>query len=117
MAAENPLITFDRALPHDHTASIPQRHPGILIVSNYPEPQTMTVKIAQRVLSRFKNSFPKWHEVEWSNSVAELTTIGVEVWHVVGSQLARDEYLAFDTPDWVDKLIHVVLQNASLYVT
>lgn len=117
MAADNPLLTFDRALPHDHTPSIPRAHPGILIVSNYPEPQTMTVKIAQRILSRFKSSFVKWHEVDWSNSVVEVTTIGVEVWHVAGSQLVRDEHLAYDSPDWTERLLEIVSQNASIDAT
>ena len=114
MAADNPLLTFDRALPHDHTGSIPDAHPGILIVSNYPDPQTMTVKIAQRILSRFKNSFVKWHEVDWNNSVVELTTIGVEVWHVVQSQSVRDEYLAYDSPHWDEKVLEVISKNASV---
>lgn len=113
MTRENPLLTFDRALPHDHTGSIPRRYPGILIVSNYPEPQTMTVKIAQRILSRFKRSLFNWHEVDWSNSVVEITTIGTEIWHVHQSQLIRDEYFAFDSPDWTKKLLDILSRNAS----
>lgn len=112
MGADNPLLTFDRALPHDHTGSIPDAHPGTLKVSNYPEPQTMTVKTAQRVLSRFGDSFVKWYEVDWSNSVVELATIGVEVWHVHQSQLVGDGYLAYESPDWNEKLLEIVSQNA-----
>lgn len=117
MAAANPLLTFDRALPHDHTVSIPSTHPGILIVSNYPEPQTMTVKIAQRIMRRFKNSFVRWHDVDWSNSVVEITTIGVETWHLHGLQLVRDEYLTYDSLDWAEKLFEIILQNASIDAT
>ena len=32
MVAQNPLVTFDRALPCDHIASIPAQHPGILVI-------------------------------------------------------------------------------------
>lgn len=112
MATENPLLTFDRTLPHDHTSAIPKTHPGILVVSNFPERQTMTIRIAQRVLKRFKDSFVKWHEVDWGNSVVEITTIGVEVWHVVGSRLVGDEYLEFDLPNWTEKLLTIIEQNA-----
>jgi hypothetical protein len=117
LAAENPLLTFDRALPHDHTGSIPRTHPGILIVSNYPEPQTMTVKIAQRILARFKKTFVKWHEVDWSNSIMEVTTIAVGVWHVDESHLIRDCYLSYDSPNWADQLFAIVSRNASIDAT
>ena len=112
MVAPNPLVTFDRALPHEHTASVPLRHPGIIVISNYPAPQTMTVRIAQRVLGRFKAVFPQWHLVPWTNSVVEVTTIGVEVWHVDAYRLIRDAYLAFDSADWQTRLTNILHQNS-----
>ena len=114
MVAPSPLVTFDRALPHDHTASIPAQHPGIIVISNYPAPQTMTVRIAQRILSRFKAAFPEWHLVAWTNSVVEVTTIGVEVWHVDGHRLVRDTYLGFDSADWQSRLTNVLRRNSRL---
>jgi hypothetical protein len=114
MGAPCPLVTFDRALPHDHAASIPSQHPGIIVISNYPAPQTMTVRIAQRILGRLKAAFPPWHRVAWTNSVVEVTTIGIEVWHVDGRRLARDIYLAFDSADWQSQLTRVLEQNARL---
>jgi hypothetical protein len=92
MAAPNPLVIFDRALPHDYSAFLPDRHPGLLVIRNYPAPQTMTVRIAQQVLQRFKTAFPEWDQVSWSASVAEITTLGVEVWHVEQARLIRDDY-------------------------
>jgi hypothetical protein len=112
MAAPSPLVTFDRALPHDHTAFIPSQHPGIIVISNYPALQTMTVRIAQRVLGRCKAAFPQWHLVAWTNSVVEITTIGVDVWHVQDNRLVRDTYLAFDSADWQMRLTSALEQNA-----
>ncbi len=56
MTGSHPLVTFDRALPKEHTSFISESHPGILIISNYPAPQTMTIRIAQRVLSLVSRS-------------------------------------------------------------
>lgn len=117
MAQPNPLITFDRALPHDHTASIPDRNPGIIVVSNFPEPQTMTIRIAQRVLRQFKSAFPQWPAISWSNSIVEITTIGVEAWHVEQGRLARDGYFAFDAGDWQDGLRQTLIKNSSATTT
>lgn len=110
--SHHPLLTFDRTLAHDHTSAIPHCHPGILIVSNYPEPQTMTIRIAQRILGHFKLSFDRWHDIHWSNSIVELSTIGIEVWHVAGAELIRDAYLSFDSSDWMDKLAQAIELNA-----
>jgi hypothetical protein len=114
MVSPRPLVTFDRTLPHEHTASIPAQHPGIIVISNYPAPQTMTVRIAQRVLGRFKAAFHEWHIAAWSNSVVEVSTIGVEVWHVDGQRLVRDTYLGFDSADWQSRLTSVLQRNSRL---
>ena len=73
----------------------------------------MTVRIAQRILSRFKLAFSKWHAVDWGNSVVEITTVGVEVWHVDQSQLIRDGYLAYDSKDWTVQLLQLLQNNAA----
>lgn len=111
MAAPNPLATFDRALPRDHTAFIPDRHPGLLVISNFPAPQTLTVRIAQQVIKRFKAAFPDWDQVSWSNSVVEITTLGVEVWHVQQAHLIRDDYFSFDAADWQTRLRDLLQRN------
>jgi hypothetical protein len=72
----------------------------------------MTVRISQRVLARFKAAFPQWHLVAWTNSLVEITTIGVEVWHAQGNRLVRDTYLAFDSDDWQTRLTSTLEQNA-----
>lgn len=110
MAGANPLVTFDRALAHDHASSIPGEHPGIIVISNFPAHQT--IRIAQRVLSRFKTIFSDWHQVPWANSVVELTTIGVEVWQVTRGRLVRNVYLPFDSVDWQMRLSSVFQRNS-----
>ena len=112
MAGPNPLVTFDRALAHDHTRFIPELNPGIIVVSNYPSPQTMTVSVAQKLLHDFKTAFPTWHQVFWNNSIVELTTLGVEVWHIAGGGLMRNEYLAFTTPDWKPRFRAILDENS-----
>ena len=72
----------------------------------------VAVRIAQRVLARFKAAFPQWHLVAWTNSVVEITTIGVEVWPAQGNRLVRDTYLAFDSDDWQTRRMSALEQNA-----
>jgi hypothetical protein len=112
MARENPLVTFDRALPRDHAPCIPERNPGIIVLTNFPAPQTMTIRIAQHILKRFKLAFPQWHEVSWMNSIVEITTINVEVWHVDQAKLIRNAYLGFDSADWQTQLQDLLRLNS-----
>jgi hypothetical protein len=112
MATPNPLVTFDRALPRDHTPFVPDRHPGLLVVSNFPAPQTMTIRIAQQVLRSFKAALPDWDQLVWRNSVVEITSIGVESWHVEQGRLVRDGYFSFDSPGWQTQLRDILQLNA-----
>lgn len=113
MARAHPLVTFDRELPDEHTPFIPDSHPGILIVTNAPSPQTMTVAVAQRVLSRFKRAVPNWHDLVWANSIVELSAIGAEVWHLSKRQLIHDGYFSLDLPDWSSLFLSVLNRNAN----
>ena len=72
----------------------------------------MTISIAQRVLQRFKVTFPDWHRISWANSVVEITTLGVEVWHVVRGRLVQDAYVGFDTADWPSRLLNILEENS-----
>jgi hypothetical protein len=72
----------------------------------------VAVRIAQRVLARFKAAFPQRHLVAWTNSVVEITTIGVQVWPAQGNRLVRDTYLAFNSDDWQTRRTSALEQNA-----
>ena len=91
------------------TESVPYRFPGVPPGYEYlPDclgQRALTVSIAQKVLRRFKAGFPEWHQVAWRNSVVEITSIGVQVWHVQGGKLVRDE----DAPKLVQ---HIASQCA-----
>ena len=112
MGTKNPILTFDRELPQDHATFIPDENPGIIVLSNFPSPQTMTVRIAQRLLQGFKSAFPDWHQVAWRNSVVEITSIGVEVWHVSRGALVRNGYQGFDNSGWQERLKAVLAENS-----
>src|SRR5947199_5149814 len=63
MAGNSPLVTLDRKLAWEHSAHIPDEHPGIVVVTNYPKKfPTMTSRIALRLLAALKKRFPTWHE-------------------------------------------------------
>lgn len=114
MMSPNPFVTLDRALPREHVASIPARHPGILVV-NYSRaiPRTITTKEAGKILSKFKQSMTHWHHLVVRNSIIEITEASAEVWHIEDGELVRDEYLDFnDAGDWVGQLTDLLKQNA-----
>jgi hypothetical protein len=114
MMSPNPLVTLDRALPREHAAHVPARHPGIVIV-NYSRaiPRTITTKEAGKILNHFKQRVTNWHHRAVRNSIVEITEMSAEVWHVEDGELVRDGYLEFhDASDWAAQLIQLLTQNA-----
>ncbi len=112
MPGNYPLVTFDRALPHNHTQFIPESNSGIVVLINYPSLQTMTISIGQKVLRQFKSAFPDWYRLTWRNSIVEVTSIGVTVWHVAGGKLIRDTYQARAADGWQSRLAVILKANA-----
>jgi hypothetical protein len=114
LAKPNPLVTFDLRMAEDHTTYIPERNPGMVVISNGrgQNPRTMTTPIARRILQNFKGLIPQWHQSLLNNSIVEISPAGVEVWHVEAGRLVRDGYLAFTDADWSARLLDTLQQNA-----
>ena len=114
MVGPCPLVTLDRSLPREHAAHIPDRNPGMVVVTNYPKRfQTMTSRIALRVLANLKCSFPAWYDCPLANSILEVTGEGVAVGHVLRGVYITDGYFEFTADTWPAALQTVLQQNAT----
>jgi hypothetical protein len=114
MLLPSPMITKDRRLVYDHTEHIPEKNPGIIVISSAPGMnRTMTVAYAGRILSEFKRMCPDWHSLPVRNSILEINQIGVLVSHVIGGVVRKDEYLTFDDPTWIGSFVDLLIQNSS----
>jgi hypothetical protein len=113
LAKPNPLVTLDLGMARDHSASIPEPHPGVVAIGNERgNPRTMTSAAARRILDRFKNHFPDWHRTTFNNSIVEVSPAGVEIWHVDKGRLVHDEYIPFDDSDWMTRFEQLIQLNA-----
>ena len=67
---------------------MPQTHPGVVIIHNgFANPQTITIKIVRKILTKFKEMFPQWDQVELGNSIVELTPDSIQLGHLEGWEL------------------------------
>jgi hypothetical protein len=109
----NPLITTDFALLDEHLNSIPEYHPGIILIANSESvPQTLTIKKVQTILRKFKTKFSQWHQVFWQNSIVCITQDSVNVLHIEAGYLKEDGYLTYQSIDWEKTLEDLLYQNA-----
>jgi hypothetical protein len=113
LAKPNPLVTLDLRMARDHSASIPEANPGMVVIGNGREnPRTMTSSAARKILARFKNQFPDWHRTTFNNSIVEISPAGVEIWHVDKGQLVHDGYISVDDSDWITRFKQLIQLNA-----
>jgi hypothetical protein len=106
------LLTTDRRIHFEHSAQIPDRHPGILILAKASSLTTMRIADVARILARFKSEFPNWHIASLRNSIVEICESHVEVWRVVHGSVSRDEFLSLDRSGWQEELSDLLERNA-----
>ena len=60
---QHPFLTLDQQIAEAHAQHIPDRNPGIIVISNVRggNPQTMTTTLVRKVLAKFKQLFPGWY--------------------------------------------------------
>ena len=114
LKTSNPLLTFDHRMAEDHTEFIPERHPGLVVISNGRggNPQTMTSTIARKILRKFKGLFQDWHITSVNNSIVVLFPPGVEVLHVEDGRLISDGYVEYDLEEWATQFSIALSTNS-----
>lgn len=107
------FVTKDRMLAEQNPGVLEPEHSGILIVTLGPEAtRTITTKLAGEILKRFKETFPRWHEVPCGNSIIQLAPDRVEVQHVAGGALVRDAFIERRGDLWQSELESHLRSNA-----
>ena len=113
MAGDKPLITNDRNIARDHVDAMPPRNPGIIIVGHpIGHIRPLGRGDIERIIADFKHRFPKWCIVCWSNSIVEITPLGVEACHIEEGIVHVDDRFAYNEPDWSDRLEAVLKKNS-----
>jgi len=111
---QNTVVTTDINMVRDHVDHVPDNHPGIIAICNgHANPQTITSSIIKKILFEFKLKFPGWYSANLSNSVAEITPVGIDIFHVERGELIRDQYIAFDQPGWALQVDAILARNAA----
>ena len=114
MPRGHPLVTFDRSMISDHHASIPQSHPGIVVIANADPARIMTINLAIEIIQTFKEKFPDWAQVTWRNSLVEIDQDGVHVRRLNGSAIKNLASLSYGDDRWAAKLHKVLMNNAEI---
>lgn len=95
------IVTFDSRMADENAKHIPCGHPGIIMVGHSPDvPDTVTEKSATRIIDKFKNTFPDWHEISWSNCIVNMTNAYVKVGYISDHQVIYQIHKNFDDEDW-----------------
>jgi hypothetical protein len=109
----HPLVTLDLRMARDHSTSIPDSNPGMVVISNGRDnPRTMTTSAARKILAQFKKQFPDWHRTTFNNSIIEISPAGIGIGHVESGRLVHDEDIPLDDMNWMTRFERVIQVNA-----
>lgn len=90
------IVTNDGEMLQTHVDDIPERHPGLIIVTHSPGfKREMTDAASAAILLEFKKQVPNWFEIPCDNSVVVLTEKSVRVLHKGGAALVTDLYAEY----------------------
>ncbi|HUY35142.1 MAG TPA: hypothetical protein VMV69_20525 [Pirellulales bacterium] len=107
------LLTSDRTFADDNAGVIDEGHPGIVIVANFAK-KPLRSKDVERTLATFKGRFPDWPNIDPSNSVIEISEIGVQVSRVLDHKVEICALLTLDMPDWIERFRRALTFNINL---
>ena len=113
MSASYPLLTFDRQIAQNNSEQIPERNPGILIVTDPGSVHTLTVETARNILLNFKTVFTEWHKVSWRNSIVAISPSSVEVSRLAAGQLTTTLMLQLADHNVARRLSKTLQENKS----
>lgn len=101
----NTIVTADAALPQAHADSIPDSHPGIVIVKDDDEEvKTMTTHRAQSILADFKEDVANWHSLPLDDFVLYIKPAAVEIYQVRDGTLSQKKYCPREA-NWQSELL------------
>jgi hypothetical protein len=105
------IVTNDAEMLEKHVGSIPEQHPGLVVViySNDCHDE-LTDDASAAILRKFKSIVPSWADLHCDNSVLILTEKSVTVLHKDSTQLRTDLYSEY-TAHTADAVAAVLGQN------
>jgi hypothetical protein len=83
------LVTTDRAIVDENSASIRFPNPGIIVIQKkHPHPP-MTAARARRIIEKFKLNVPSWPTIDWSVVYVEIDEDEIYVSPLVDSDISK----------------------------
>lgn len=67
------FVTTDHRIVDENPSSVPSNNPGLVVIHLKVASRTMTAQLATDMIARFKEAFPTWAEVDWSQLYLEIT--------------------------------------------
>jgi len=106
------VLTTDYPIDSDNATFIPEKHPGIIIISNaHPTPSVKFSDI-EKTIDQFKVNVPNWHLLSWDNSITEISLEWVDVRYVERGHVKELQRLFFTDQSWPAKLATTLTSNA-----
>lgn len=102
------LITADRRIVDENPSDIPPRNPGVVVVRLKVATRTLTARLADEMIRRFKDSFPEWHRTDWSRLFLEITDQDIYIARLASSDTSGGRTLRFDEPDFAAELSQTI---------
>lgn len=72
LAKDAPVVTIDFTIVPDNAAHIPNVNSGLIVVRSKNSRKPFTSKSAAMNMSRLKQRFPAWSEIDWSGVYIEI---------------------------------------------
>ena len=112
LSRDSAFLTSDRPIVEANPGFVPDRHCGIIILSNSKPTPTPSGKDFQKVLETFKLLVPDWHSLPWDNSIVTMTQDWIEVCHLENGSSQKDAFLFLSDPELPGQLHYHLTNNA-----
>ena len=108
----NTIITSDINIIYDHIDSIPQNHPGIIIIGySTSKPSANSLKKILIILEKIKKIYKNWNKIEINNSIIIISDINIKIFHKENKKLINDLDEKLNHLNIKNKIDKVIIKN------
>jgi hypothetical protein len=112
LANDAPILTTDFriALQPDNRQAIPARNSGIIVIRPKIPESGFGSKRAIPLIDKFKQAFPEWSNLDWSDAYVEITDVDVYVRSFTDQHQISGETVSYDNENFTVRLIEAVVK-------
>lgn len=94
------ILTLDRTIVVEHARRIPERNSGIVIVRKIDPIPPLTLDRASEIVALFKQRFPEWSRISYSNLCLEICEISVGAGLLRSDGIFHEKNFTLDHPNF-----------------